>query len=103
MWKLSDPGSVLPRLPNGARILIIRLRSLGDIVLETPALAALHSWRPDLRLSLLVEPAFAAVLEGNPAVDEVVFCGAFFLPFTSCGAGGLPPFSINTPGQPAPC
>jgi heptosyltransferase-3 len=60
-------------LPQGAQILIIRLRSLGDLVLETPAIAALHSWRPDLRISVLVEPRFAPVLEGNPAIAELVF------------------------------
>ena len=51
----------------------MRLRSLGDIVLETPAIAALHAWRPDLRLCVLVEPGFAAVLEGNPAIAELLF------------------------------
>jgi heptosyltransferase III len=61
-------ATLLPSLPQGAEILIIRLRSLGDLVLETPAIAALHSWRPDLRISVLVEPRFAAVLEGNPAI-----------------------------------
>lgn len=50
----------------------MRLRSLGDVVLLTPALAALHSWRPDIRLSVLVESAYAAVLEGNPAVAEIL-------------------------------
>jgi len=75
--KLSEPGSLLSRLPHGARILIIRLRSLGDIVLETPGLAALHAWRPDLRLYVLVEPAYAAVLEGNPAVAEVLLLRGF--------------------------
>jgi ADP-heptose:LPS heptosyltransferase len=60
-------------LPHGAEILIIRLRSLGDLVLETPAIAALHSWRPDLRISVLVEPRFAPVLEGNPAIAELIF------------------------------
>ena len=71
--RLNDPAALLPGLPQGAEILIIRLRSLGDLVLETPAIAALHSWRPDLRISVLVEPCFAAVLEGNPAVTELIF------------------------------
>jgi heptosyltransferase-3 len=62
-------------LPQGAEILIVRLRSLGDLVLETPAIAALHSWRPDLRISVLVEPRFAPVLEGNPAIGEIVLSG----------------------------
>jgi ADP-heptose:LPS heptosyltransferase len=51
----------------------VRLRSLGDIVLETPAIAALHSWRPDLRICVLVEPRFAAVLEGHPGIAEQFF------------------------------
>ena len=69
---LSDPASLLPNLPQGSRVLILRLRSLGDTALLTPALAALHAWRPDLRLSVLLEPAFAPVLEGNPAVAETL-------------------------------
>jgi heptosyltransferase III len=69
----NDPSTLLPALPHGAEILIIRLRSLGDLVLETPAIAALHSWRPDLRINVLVEPRFAPVLEGNPANAELIF------------------------------
>jgi len=68
-----DPATLLPALPPGAEILIIRLRSLGDLVLETPAIAALHSWRPDLRINVLVEPRFAAVFEGNPAIAGLIF------------------------------
>jgi heptosyltransferase III len=71
--RLNDTAALLPGLPQGAEILVIRLRSLGDLVLETPALAALHSWRPDLKISVLVEPHFAAVFEGNPAVAELIF------------------------------
>jgi len=70
--KLSDPSRLLAELPQHSKILIVRLRSLGDLVLETPAISALHEWRPDLRLSVLVEPRFAAVFEGNPAVSEVI-------------------------------
>jgi heptosyltransferase-3 len=60
--------SVLERLPEGARVCIIRLRSLGDCVLTTPALALLHEARPDLEIAVVVEPRFTAVFEGNPAV-----------------------------------
>ena len=55
-----------------------RLRSLGDIVLETPVLAALHAWRPDLRIFVLIEKRFAAALEGNPAVAGLIFSRGFF-------------------------
>ena len=74
----SDPASLLPELPRGAEVLVIRLRSVGDVVLLTPAISALHSWRPDLRISVLVEPGSAAVLEGNPAVHEILLAGSFF-------------------------
>ena len=65
-------ASILPSLPPNARILIIRLRSIGDIVLLTPALRLLKEWRADLRLSVVVEPRFAELLENNPDVDEVL-------------------------------
>lgn len=76
--KLSDPFSLLPTLPQGEKILVARLRSLGDIVLETPALAALHAWRPDLRVFLLVEERFASALQGNPAIAGLIFSRGFF-------------------------
>jgi heptosyltransferase-3 len=75
--KPNDPSTLLPGLPQGAPILIVRLRSLGDMVLETPAIAALHAWRPDLRICVLAESGCAAVLEGNPAISEVLVSRAF--------------------------
>ena len=58
-------------------MLILRLRSLGDLVLETPSIAALHAWRPDLRICVAAEPRFAAVFEGNPSVSEVLLSEGF--------------------------
>ncbi len=69
------PGSLLGDLPERSRILIIRLRSIGDIVLLTPALHLLKSWRSDLVISVLVEARFRELLEGNPDVDEILFPG----------------------------
>jgi ADP-heptose:LPS heptosyltransferase len=63
--------NLLERLPSGSRIAVIRLRSLGDCVLTTPALALLKTHRPDLKISVVVEPRFAAVFENNPDVDQV--------------------------------
>jgi ADP-heptose:LPS heptosyltransferase len=65
----------LPDLPPGARILIIRLRSIGDIILLTPALRLMKDWRPDLRLSVMVESRFCELLEGNSAVEEILTPG----------------------------
>jgi heptosyltransferase-3 len=63
--------SLLARLPSGSRIAVIRLRSLGDCVLTTPALTLLKSYRPDLRLRMVVEPRFAGVFENHPDVEEL--------------------------------
>lgn len=76
--KASNPAEILPGLPRGAEVLILRLRSLGDVVLTTPALEALRAWRPDLRVVVAVEPRFAPILEGNPAVTEVFSVRRFF-------------------------
>ena len=73
----SNPAAILPGLPQGARVAILRLRSLGDMVMLTPALAALHAWRPDLRLTVVSEPVFAPVLECNPAVTEILLHRSF--------------------------
>jgi len=69
--------SLLEDLPHGSKILIVRLRSLGDLVLETPSIAAIHAWRPDLQIHILAEPRFAAVFEGNPSVSKVIFSTGF--------------------------
>ncbi len=62
----------LDSLSPGARVLMVRLRSLGDCVLTTPALDLLHAFRPDLRVAVAVEPRFAAVFEHHPAVDAIL-------------------------------
>jgi heptosyltransferase III len=58
--------NLLDRLPSGSRVAVIRLRSLGDCVLTTPALALLQRHRPDLKISVIVEPRFAEIFDGNP-------------------------------------
>ena len=62
--------NLLDRLPSGSRIAVIRLRSLGDCVLTTPALSLLKQQRPDLKISVIVEPRFAEIFANNPDVDE---------------------------------
>src|ERR1700693_6242714 len=66
---------VLSRLPAGARVLLIRLRSMGDTILMTPALRLLHEWRPDLKISVLSERPWDELLENNPAIDSVIVLG----------------------------
>jgi heptosyltransferase III len=65
-------GSVLECLPHGSRIAVVRLRSLGDCVLTTPALDILHRSRPDVRIGVVVEERFRALFEDNPDIDEIL-------------------------------
>jgi ADP-heptose:LPS heptosyltransferase len=53
-------------------ILIIRLRSIGDIVLTLPAVHALREHYPDARITYLTRSSNAALLEGFKDVDEVL-------------------------------
>lgn len=63
---------VLERLPQGARVALVRLRSLGDCVLSTPAVHLLKQHRPDLQLGVVVEPRFFGLYEENPDVADII-------------------------------
>ena len=54
------------------RVLLIRLRSIGDTVLSTPSLFALRRFLPNAEIDILVEDWVAPVLEGHPHSDNVV-------------------------------
>ncbi len=64
--------AALDSLPVGARVLIVRLRSLGDAVLTTPAITLLKQYRPDVRVGVVIEPRFAGVYEDNPDIDAIL-------------------------------
>lgn len=54
------------------RVLVIRLRSIGDTVLSTPSLFALKRFLPHSQIDVLVEDWVAPVLEGFDYVDNVI-------------------------------
>src|SRR5256714_14058252 len=54
------------------RVLVVRLRSIGDTVLATPSLHALRRFLPDARIDVLLEDWVAPLLEGFAEVDRVV-------------------------------
>jgi ADP-heptose:LPS heptosyltransferase len=65
-------ANVLDQLPSGGRVAVVRLRSLGDCVLTTPAIELLKRSRPDLRVAVVVEARFRSLFENNPDVDELL-------------------------------
>ncbi len=54
-----------------ARVLIVKLRSLGDIVLSTPCLELLKRWRPNLEIDYVAETDNHAVVDFNPHLNHV--------------------------------
>lgn len=54
------------------RLLVIRHRAGGDLLLTTPALRALRAGLPGARIEVLAARGFGAILEGNPDVDRVI-------------------------------
>lgn len=57
---------------SGPRILVVRLGAMGDIVHTLPAVASLKRNFPGCRLTWVVEPRWAVLLEANPFVDRLV-------------------------------
>jgi lipopolysaccharide heptosyltransferase I len=53
-------------------LLIIKPSSLGDIVLALPALTALRKSFPDAKISWLVRPEFAPLLENHPDLTDLI-------------------------------
>lgn len=54
------------------RYLVVRLTALGDILHTVPAVAALRAAHPRAKIDWVVERKWAPVLEGSPAIDEVI-------------------------------
>lgn len=54
------------------KILLVRLRLIGDVVFTTPVIRALRRHFPHAHLTYLVEPAAADVVRGNPHLDDVM-------------------------------
>lgn len=53
------------------RILLVKLSSFGDVLHGLPTLEALRDTFPTAHITWLVEAAYAPLLSGHPALDEV--------------------------------
>jgi lipopolysaccharide heptosyltransferase II len=54
------------------KILLVRLRLIGDVVFTTPAVRAIRRRFPDAHITYIVEEEAAPVVIGNPHVDAVI-------------------------------
>jgi ADP-heptose:LPS heptosyltransferase len=60
------------RPASPARILVVKLDHLGDVVLATPALRALRAAHPSAEIDALVAPGPDAVLAGSPDLNRIL-------------------------------
>ena len=54
------------------KVLIIKLRYIGDVLLATPTVRAIKAARPDVRVTMMVNRGTEDVLSGNPDLDEII-------------------------------
>ena len=54
------------------RVLVVRLRSVGDTVLTTPSLFALRRFLPNAQIEILLEDWVSPVLDGSDLADRVI-------------------------------
>ncbi|MEM0999800.1 MAG: glycosyltransferase family 9 protein [Bacteroidota bacterium] len=58
------------------KILIIRLSSIGDIVLTSPVIRSLRRCQPEARIHFLTKEAYAPLLAHHPGIDQLhLFAG----------------------------
>jgi lipopolysaccharide heptosyltransferase II len=73
---------------RATRVLVVRLDSLGDVLMTTPALRAVRQSRPERHVALLTSPAGAAVAALVPEVDEVIAYRAPWMKAADVGDAG---------------
>lgn len=76
------------RWADARKLLCIRLDSLGDVLLTTPAIAALKQSRPNRQITLLASASGALVAPLVPEIDDVIRYDAPWMKHTEgrCGA-----------------
>jgi lipopolysaccharide heptosyltransferase II len=82
------------RWRQARRVLLVRLDGLGDVLMCTPAMAAVRAALPLARLTLLTSPAAAGLAPHLPALDQVI---AFEAPWVRGPRDAADPFDAATP------
>jgi predicted lipopolysaccharide heptosyltransferase III len=78
MYGLQDQDAAQPLAPprwewqDVRKVLLVRLRSIGDTVLATPSIFALKRFLPNVEVDILVEDWVAPLLDNHPYINNVV-------------------------------
>lgn len=87
---LKETAALYERVVNEPRILVIKISSLGDIILSLPSLKAIKERFPNSRVSVLTLSKYVAIFYGCPWVDEVISLDSGYKnPFQLWGLGNV--------------
>jgi lipopolysaccharide heptosyltransferase II len=67
---LIDQPKIDPKKIN--KILLIRLRRIGDVIMTTPAVSVLRKNFPETYISYVVEKPYSDLITGNPQINETL-------------------------------
>jgi lipopolysaccharide heptosyltransferase II len=79
---------------NAQRLLCVRLDSLGDVLMTTPAIAAIKASRPNCQITLMTSEAGAALAPQLPMVDDVWVYDAPWLKATAPRHNSQPEYQV---------
>src|SRR5579883_3568194 len=79
---------------SAENILCIRLDTIGDVLMTTPAIHALKVSNPRRRITLLTSSAGASVASLVPDIDEVIIYGAPWLKATAPRLNSRPEYEM---------
>ncbi len=92
---LPEPNTDRVALWDAAQnILCVRLDSLGDVLMTTPAIRALKEDRPDRRVTLLTSPSGAAAARLIPEIDNVIVYEAPWMKHTAARFDPAPEYAM---------
>lgn len=79
---------------NAENILCVRLDTIGDLIMTTPAMRAIKASRPGRRITLLTSSAGAAVTPLIPELDNIIIYDAPWLKATAPRIDSSPEYAM---------
>lgn len=79
---------------DAKNVLCVRLDHIGDVLMSTPAMAALRAGRRDRRVTLLTSSAGAAISPLIPVIDDVIAYDAPWMKVTPPRANSGPEYAM---------
>jgi lipopolysaccharide heptosyltransferase II len=62
----------LPDLSKVRKVLVLRFRRIGDVIMTTPALEILRTALPDAQIHYVIDSGLASLIDENPDIDRLI-------------------------------